>query len=82
MCSNSDEKFLHVQVRRIEHDKWCEGCGIGRDPGREYVMNWILNYAGQYRHAWNNSLCKGCKNYKECGLFVVKNCEKYEDYTK
>jgi hypothetical protein len=79
MCSDNDAKFLHVQRRRIEHDKWCEGCEVGDDPGSTYVMNWIKNYAGLYRIAWNNSLCRGCKNYKECGLLVLKECNRYEN---
>ena len=82
MCSNSNDKFLKVQRHRIEHDKWCEGCGVGYDPGQEYVMNWIKSYAGNYRRAWNNSLCKGCRNYKECGLLVLTNCSKFDDYTQ
>jgi len=82
MCSEADIKFLHVQRRRIEHDKWCEGCSVGHDPGQSYVMKWIEKYAGLYRSAWNNSLCKGCTNYKECGLLVLKKCDRYDDYTR
>lgn len=79
MCSDSDANFLHVQRRRIEHDKWCEGCGIGHDPGSNYVISWINNYAGLYRSAWNKSLCRGCKNAKTCGLFVLTECDNYEE---
>ncbi|MBN1559704.1 hypothetical protein JW998_05610 [candidate division KSB1 bacterium] len=80
MSLDSNIKFLHVQRRRIEHDKWCEGCSIGRDPGSIYVANWIENYAGLYRMAWNNSLCKGCKHYRECGLQVLPACDRYDEY--
>jgi len=76
----SDDRFLRVQRRRIDHDKWCEGCGIGCDPGSGYVLNWIKKYAGTYRKAWNNSLCKGCKHYKECGLFVLTRCDQYDKF--
>ena len=82
VCSTSDDRFLGVQKRRIDYDKWCEGCGVGYDPGSPYVMDWIKKYAGLYRMAWNNSLCKSCKKYKECGLLVLTNCDHYEDFTQ
>jgi len=74
----SNERFLFVQRRRIEHDKWCEGIRIERDPGTEYVMNWIQNYACNFRLAWNNSLCCQCSHYRECGLNVLKECNRHE----
>lgn len=82
MSSESNDKFLHVQRRRIEHDKWCEGCGVGYDPGAMYVMNWIKNYAGVYRLAWNQSLCQSCKNYRICGMFVRTECSDYDEFQR
>jgi hypothetical protein len=76
--NSSNDRFLIVQRRRIEHDKWCEGIRINCDPGTPYVINWIDNYAGQYRMAWNKSACKECKNYKECGLHVAPECDRSE----
>lgn len=80
VCKTSDDRFLFVQRRRIEHDKWCEGIRLQRDPGSPYVYNWIENYAATYRDAWNNSLCHMCKNYRECGLLVLLECNKHEKY--
>ncbi len=77
MYGTSDDRFLYVQRRRIEHDKWCEGCGIQRDPGSEYVMEWIRKYAGTFRIAWNNSLCCRCRQYHECGLWVATECRRF-----
>jgi hypothetical protein len=79
---NQNARFLYVQRRRIEHDKWCKGCGIKKDPGSAYVMDWIATYAGRFRMAWNQSKCSGCKNYKECGLLVLPKCERYDTYNK
>ena len=82
MEENKNARFLLVQRRRIEHDKWCKGCGIKQDPGSAYVMDWIKNYAVHFRSAWNNSKCSGCKNYKECGLLVLTACDRYDTYHK
>ena len=80
MNDNKNARFLFVQRRRIEHDKWCKGCGIKKDPGSKYVMDWIKSYAVPFRAAWNNSKCSGCKNYKECGLLVLSECDRYDQY--
>ena len=81
MRKEKNTRFLFVQRKRIEYDKWCEGCGIKKDPGSKYVMDWIKNYAGTFREAWNNSKCSGCKNYKKCGLLVLLECDHYESYS-
>ncbi|MBD3377486.1 hypothetical protein GF406_20830, partial [candidate division KSB1 bacterium] len=52
------DKFLKVQVKKIELDKWYEGIRIKRDPGSEFIMKWIQHYAADYRTSWNDSLCK------------------------
>ena len=78
MDSENRARFLSVQVKRINVDKWCEGCGIEGDPGREYVMHWIENYAGLFRHAWDRSLCRLCQHARECGYHVVKECSQFE----
>ena len=82
METENRARFLHVQVKRIEVDKWCEGCGIERDPGKDYVMNWIKNYAGMFRLAWNNSLCKWCQHAQNCGYHVTKHCAYFEKILK
>lgn len=75
-------RFLHVQLERIKYDKWCEGCGSKQDPGREYVMQWIDNYAGMFRLAWDNSLCKCCKHARRCGYYVKQECGAFEKMQK
>ncbi len=80
MSRNSNARFLHVQRRRIEHDKWCEGIRLSRDPGKEFIHRWIQSYAGTFRDAWNHSLCHGCKHYRQCGLLVLRECDDYESY--
>jgi len=78
---SSDDRFLHVQRRRIEHDKWCEGFRIQQDPGNQYVLDWISSFAGTFRAAWNKSLCKKCSRYSECGLSVLNDCSRFELFT-
>ena len=82
MEDSKNARFLYVQRRRIEHDKWCKGCGIDQDPGSKYVMEWIKNYAVPFRSAWNNSKCSGCKNYRGFGLLVLPSCDRYDSFHK
>lgn len=78
--STKNERFFFVQKHRIEHDKWCEGIRIQNDPGKEYIMDWIEKYAGNFRWAWNQSLCSNCQKYQQCGLLVRQQCEAYNKF--
>ncbi len=72
------DKFLKVQVKRIELEKWYEGVRIQRDPGAAFIMKWIQHYAADYRTSWNDSLCKNCKYWSRCGLNAVSECDFYQ----
>jgi hypothetical protein len=71
-------RFMHVQKRKIEIDKWCEGAGQGSDPGREYVAAWILSHAEWFRMAWEQSLCRFCMKWSNCGYRVCRRCTTFE----
>lgn len=70
-------KFIRIQKKKIEIDKWCEGCSAHRDPGQLYILEWIFKNAAWFRHAWENSLCQSCQLSDECGYNVLKQCDKY-----
>ncbi|MBN1542986.1 hypothetical protein JW992_12640 [candidate division KSB1 bacterium] len=72
-------KFLRVQVRKIEIDKWCEGCALQDDPGQDYVFAWIKQNAAWFRDAWNHSLCRHCQSWRICGHRVLKECREYKN---
>jgi len=68
---------MQVQIKKIEVDKWCEGCKIQDDPGQEYVIDWIEHHGQWFRNAYEASCCKGCRNWSECGHNVVPQCDSY-----
>ena len=47
--------FMTIQRKRIEIDKWLEGCRINGDPGADYILEWIENHAAEFREAWERS---------------------------
>jgi hypothetical protein len=70
-------KFMKIQRKKIEIDKWCEGLVIHRDPGDEYVINWIFKNAGWFRRSWEQSCCKSCQFSEESGYNTLEECERY-----
>jgi len=72
------KEFLIAQKKKIEIDKWCEGCNTTRDPGQDYVISWIHANGAWFREAWNKSLCKGCAFSQHCGHNVLQQCGSYK----
>ncbi|HNR68983.1 MAG TPA: hypothetical protein PKN04_07365 [bacterium] len=72
------DHFMPVQIRKIEIDKWCEGCAIKTDPGNDYVAEWVKNNAEWFRQAWNKSLCRHCQTWNICGHRVLTECNQYQ----
>lgn len=70
--------FMKLQIKKIEIDKWCEGCKIQTDPGQDYIINWIENNGQWFRSAYNLSACKSCRNWAKCGYNVAPNCSFFE----
>ncbi len=73
----SMSNFMKLQIKKIEIDKWCEGCRIKADPGQEYVIQWIENHGHWFRNAYNNSCCKDCIHWSQCGFKVLDQCEHF-----
>ncbi|MCX6567291.1 MAG: hypothetical protein NTW38_12875 [Candidatus Aminicenantes bacterium] len=42
-------RFLEKQRKKIDEEKWIEGTRICRDPGQEFVTNWINKNAEKFR---------------------------------
>jgi hypothetical protein len=59
-------------IRKIEIDKWCEGCAIKTDPGNDYVAEWVKNNAEWFRQAWNKSLCRHCQTWNICATGFLR----------
>ena len=71
------QKFMEVQIHKINVDKWCEGEKIHRDPGRDYIFSWIKINGQRFRILYETSLCKTCVNWKRCGYLVLQKCNDY-----
>ena len=71
--------FMKVQVKKIEIDKWCEGCGIHSDPGESYILDWINKNAQKLRQGWEKSCCKRCNKWQICGHEVKISCDDFEE---
>jgi hypothetical protein len=76
------QKYILVQKRKIEIEKWCEGCRIKRDPGKEFVLNWIFENAAWFRNAWDKAVCKKCYFVDECGFDVKQYCKNFKEINK
>jgi len=72
-------KIMHIQIKKIDIDKWNEGCRINKDPGKEFVISWIEKNADWFRNAWNSSQCKSCLKWRECGYLLTKDCQNFEE---
>lgn len=71
---------MHIQRRKIDIDKWLEGCRIGEDPGLEFVFNWIHGNAEDFRSSWEQSLCAKCLFSRNCGHEVRRQCTEYQEH--
>ena len=74
--------FLVAQKKKIEIDKWCEGCNQTKDPGQEYIISWIDQNGAWFRKAWDRSLCKSCCFSEQCGHNVLLQCDGYKKIAK
>jgi len=72
------KRFVEAERRRIDVDKWHEGEKQRKDPGEEYVKEWIEKNALWFREAWNVSDCKFCNNWEACGYLVKQDCKNYK----
>lgn len=72
------ERFIVSELKKIDIDKWQEGCRLHKDPGPEFIENWIKENAPHFRQAWDESQCKTCLNWTECGWKLLKTCSQYE----
>ncbi len=71
--------FMRAQSKKIEIEKWCEGVRMQRDPGMEFVVNWILNHGEWFRRAWEKSLCCKCRLSGYCGYEVREHCVQFSE---
>jgi len=69
---------MRIQRQKLDIDKWFEGQRISRDPGTEYILEWIEQNATLYRKTYELSLCKRCKLWKTCGYKLRMLCSRVQ----
>jgi len=72
------KRFIESQKHRIEFEKWIEGEKLKKDPGDEYILEWILKNAPDFRKQWEESDCVECIKWRECGYLVKKECDEFD----
>ena len=70
-------KFLQVETKKIDEDKWYEGLRRNNDPGQDFIIDWINRNAKNWRDEWENSKCQHCKHWKICGHEVRRECKDF-----
>ena len=71
-------KFLKAEKRFIEKSKYYRGEKIKKDPGDEYIIEWISKNADKFRRVWDICICKDCKKGSECGDCLKIECDFYD----
>jgi hypothetical protein len=74
--STEFKKFIDAETQAIEVAKWIEGEKIQRDPGKSFVVQWIQQYAKDFKEMWDKSCCKSCKN--KCKHNNTTDCNSFE----
>ena len=72
------KNYMLAQKKKIEIDKWNEGCRVKQDPGQVFVINWIDKNAAWFRDTWDQALCGHCCFVDECGYELKHHCVKYK----
>lgn len=76
------EKYIKAEIKNIDVDKFFEGIKLQRDPGAEYVENWVMAHSKKFRDKWTESVCSKCSNWnciiehsRICCLQMLKTCD-------
>jgi hypothetical protein len=79
------EKYMRAQCTEIDVDKWFEGIKCCKDPGQEYILDWITTKGESFRKKWDDSCCSQCGKWNRsihhsriCCLQMLKECKGFE----
>jgi hypothetical protein len=73
------ENFLRSQKKFIEDSKWYQGEKICKDPGDEYILDWVNREAANFRKRWEVSQCKECMLGDKCGDLLKTVCIEFKE---
>lgn len=65
MTQDEFKEFLEAQKEAIEVAKWYLGEKLGRDPGQEFVQQWIKEHAKEFRDNWPSYSAEYRANHKK-----------------
>jgi len=69
--------FINAEVKAIEIAKWLAGERMKKDPGNDFVSQWIQNKAKKYRQKWKESKCQYC-SIEKCRYKNTSKCSKFK----
>jgi len=63
-----------AEIHRIELEKWIEGEKLHRDPGNDYIFQWIEKHGSEFHTKFISSKCRFCFNVYFCKNVIEDNC--------
>ncbi len=79
MEGNEMQRFVSVEIKKIEIEKWLEGEKCHFDPTDEFVLEWIKTSAAEFRSRWDESVCKHCVCWNQCGYELKEECCNFKE---
>ena len=55
MSASEMKDFMATQISWIEVAKWYEGERLGKDPGEDFVNQWVKTNGAAFRKWWNEN---------------------------
>lgn len=55
MTPSEMKNFMETQISWIDVAKYYEGIRIGRDPGEDFVREWVKKHGAEFRAWWNEN---------------------------
>jgi len=70
--------FMNAEKICIEKDKWFKGIQIHKDPGDDFIFDWVQYNSQEFRDKWELSQCKHCVSAFCCGHYLKTKCNNFE----
>ena len=68
--------FVKAEVQAIQIAKWLEGERLNKDPGDDFIPQWIQKHAKEFRQKWKESKCQYCS--KKCRYKNISKCSNFK----
>ena len=75
---DKNQKFIKIELKYFDDAKFYEGINIHKDPGQEFIFNFIQINAQTLREKWEKSKCQHCYKWKNCGHLLKVECKNFK----